>query len=219
MIQFLFPVDKPYRITTRHGEKLWYTNSHRGIDIASNLPSDQSVFIKAPSDGIVRTKWHYQGGNLVELSSEMDGKKILHWMAHNKAFVVPNGTRVRRGDNIALMGNTGLSRGRHLHWHTYIDGMIVDPLIYVTENLYMQNDIIRNEETGSYAFIKQIDGIEKKQPLSYRTMSFANATLDDIWGSNSKKHRHNVSNETYKTYPVYWKFFGGEAQDFIDKNS
>jgi len=218
MTGFLFPVDKPYRITTRHGEKLWYTNSHRGIDIASDLPKNQAVRIVAPNDGIVKTSWHYQGGWLVQLSSEVDGKKILHWMAHMKEFAVPNGTRVQRGENIALMGNTGLSRGRHLHWHSYIDGVVVDPLIYVTENLYMQNDIIRNQETGAYAFVKKHEGREVKQPLSYRTMAFANGTLDSVWGAKSVKHRHNVTKEAYNSFPNHWDFFGGETQEFKDKN-
>ena len=43
---------------------------------------------------------------------------------------VRRGQRVRRGDIIALSGNSGLSLAPHLHYEVRCNGMRVDPIHY-----------------------------------------------------------------------------------------
>jgi murein DD-endopeptidase len=38
---------------------------------------------------------------------------------------------VKRGQEIAAVGNSGLSTGPHLHYEIHINGKVVDPLTYV----------------------------------------------------------------------------------------
>ncbi|GAH66605.1 unnamed protein product, partial [marine sediment metagenome] len=41
------------------------------------------------------------------------------------------GTRVKRGDFIAYVGNTGKSTGPHLHYEVHISQVPVDPINYI----------------------------------------------------------------------------------------
>ena len=55
---------------------------------------------------------------------------ITKYMHSAVTFVVPGDT-VIRGQNIGLVGNTGNSFGSHLHFQIEINGVAVDPLIYL----------------------------------------------------------------------------------------
>jgi murein DD-endopeptidase MepM/ murein hydrolase activator NlpD len=67
-------------------------------------------------------------GNLVELNH---GKGIETRYGHLSKILVQQGSRVRRGQLIALMGSTGRSTGSHLHYEVRIDGRAVNPLPFI----------------------------------------------------------------------------------------
>ncbi|NWO67925.1 M23 family metallopeptidase, partial [Escherichia coli] len=46
---------------------------------------------------------------------------------HLSRIYVRGGERVRRGQRIGAVGNTGLSTGPHLHYELYRNGMAVNP--------------------------------------------------------------------------------------------
>jgi len=51
--------------------------------------------------------------------------------AHASKLLVRTGQRVSRGQRIALVGNSGLATGPHLHYEVHVKGRPVDPLKYV----------------------------------------------------------------------------------------
>jgi hypothetical protein len=55
--------------------------------------------------------------------------------AHLSELKVRNGQRVKRGDVIGLVGNTGLSAGPHLHYEVHKNGEAVDPANYYFNDL------------------------------------------------------------------------------------
>ena len=51
--------------------------------------------------------------------------------AHLSKALVQVGQRVHRGDEIALVGNTGIVTAPHLHYEVIVNGNQQDPLKYV----------------------------------------------------------------------------------------
>jgi murein DD-endopeptidase MepM/ murein hydrolase activator NlpD len=50
---------------------------------------------------------------------------------HLKEYLVKPGTSVKRGDQIALVGNTGRSTAPHLHYEVHLNGIAVNPAKYI----------------------------------------------------------------------------------------
>nr|MBS0037163.1 M23 family metallopeptidase [Saprospiraceae bacterium] len=102
------------------------TIEHYGIDVIA--PKDSPV--KAIMDGVVfMNDWTLQTGNSLGIIHEGN---IVSFYKHN-AYVFKNaGDRVRAGDAIAIIGNTGKQTdGPHLHFELWIDGQPVNPEEYI----------------------------------------------------------------------------------------
>jgi len=98
---------------------------HPGMDFTA--PTGTEVF--ATGDAIVE---------IVEMSKRGNGNTIVlnHGSGyktsymHLDAFNVRSGQKVKRGDVIAWVGNTGLSVAPHLHYEVALDGNPVNPVNY-----------------------------------------------------------------------------------------
>ncbi len=104
---------------------------HAGVDI----PGPVGTPIYATADGIVAHAERQGGyGNMVEINH---GKGIATRYGHLSKILVTDGTRVQRGQLIALMGSTGRSTGPHLHYEVRIDGHAVNPVPFLTTADYL----------------------------------------------------------------------------------
>lgn len=120
------------RITSRYGYR---TNPisgkyglHTGVDIAAKESSD----IVAAYNGVVKdTGYGDKKGNFV-LMEHSDGTQTLY--CHCSEVLVTEGSVIRAGEVIALVGSTGWSTGPHLHFEIHRDGSAVDPLGYIEED-------------------------------------------------------------------------------------
>ena len=106
---------------------------HRGIDITG--PSGYPIF--ATGDGVVESVnvSFYGYGNCVVIDHGF-GYKTRY--AHLKSALVAPGQKVSRGDQIARMGNSGLSTGTHLHYEVIYRGNPVNPWNYLTDDLSVE---------------------------------------------------------------------------------
>ncbi len=101
---------------------------HEGLDIA-NYPGTP---IRVTADGVVSfadTRAGYGRTVIVD-----HGYGIETWYAHNSRIITKKGQKVKRGEQISLLGNTGRSTGPHLHYEVRVNGTPVDPLSYILEN-------------------------------------------------------------------------------------
>jgi murein DD-endopeptidase MepM/ murein hydrolase activator NlpD len=98
---------------------------HEGMDIAAQT----GVPVMAPADGVVIRAGFGSGyGNMVELSHGYGIKTIF---AHNSRLNVKAGQRVKRGDVISYVGDSGSSTGPHLHYEVRVNGLPVNPVKYL----------------------------------------------------------------------------------------
>ncbi len=98
---------------------------HPGLDIAQTIGTE----IIAPADGVVkyagtRTGW----GKTILVEHEYG---IMTRYAHLDSIKVSIYQRVKKGDIIGRVGNTGYSIGPHLHYEIRVYGTPVDPMNYI----------------------------------------------------------------------------------------
>ncbi|MBE0596968.1 MAG: M23 family metallopeptidase, partial [Desulfuromonadales bacterium] len=53
------------------------------------------------------------------------------YYGHNSKILVKVGQRVKRGERIAAVGNTGTSTGSHLHYEVRLNGVSLNPKKYI----------------------------------------------------------------------------------------
>lgn len=95
---------------------------HQGIDIANSM----WMPVKSSADGIVTFSGSKNGfGIIVEIEHKRSGYTTRY--AHLADAKVKAGDRVKRGDVIGSLGNTGISTGPHLHYEVRRDGKALNP--------------------------------------------------------------------------------------------
>jgi murein DD-endopeptidase MepM/ murein hydrolase activator NlpD len=112
----------------RYHPILGYTKLHTGLDLS---PGDG--FVYAAVDGrvaIARADGAY--GNMTVLEhGRVGGQELSTLYAHQARLMVTEGDTVRAGQVIGVVGSTGYSTGRHLHFEVRLDGTPVDPAPYL----------------------------------------------------------------------------------------
>jgi murein DD-endopeptidase MepM/ murein hydrolase activator NlpD len=105
---------------------------HTGVDISALTGTP----VHAAADGIVYTA-EYEGGygKMVVVDH---GNGVRTRYAHLSAFEVVAGQEVRRGQVIALSGNTGRTTSPHLHFEVRMGGNAVNPYPYLTRSVMLQ---------------------------------------------------------------------------------
>ncbi len=99
---------------------------HFGIDIVTQ--ADEAV--KACLDGtVVLASWTSDGGNVMQVQHAGD---LVSVYKHNAVLLKKQGDKVRAGEAIAIVGNSGeLTSGPHLHFELWHHGEAVDPQVYM----------------------------------------------------------------------------------------
>ncbi len=109
----------------KHDPFTGYKQLHRGIDIANH----RGTPIIATADGKVKTVGTF--GSLGKLIVLDHGYGFISRYGHLQKWAVKRGQRVKRGDVIGYMGNTGYSTGPHLHYEVWRNGKALNPRDYI----------------------------------------------------------------------------------------
>jgi murein DD-endopeptidase MepM/ murein hydrolase activator NlpD len=124
-----WPVDNSTTIHSKFGRRLHpiykrYIN-HDGIDIGEKT----SPKIYAAAEGkVIEAAWRGGYGNCI-IISHGNGFKTVY--GHLKSYKVKEGDWVKKGQQIAVMGNTGTSTDTHLHFEVRVNDVPTEPTKYL----------------------------------------------------------------------------------------
>ena len=106
------------------------TKYHSGMDFAASPGTD----VYATGDGeVVKLESNYWGyGNIITIDHGY-GYKTQY--AHLNSFAVKKGQKVKRGQLVGTVGNTGKATGPHLHYEVLKNDVQVDPIHFFFNDL------------------------------------------------------------------------------------
>jgi hypothetical protein len=103
---------------------------HSGLDLLAN----PGTKIRATADGrVAKAGWIGGYGLAVQINHGMGLATIY---GHTSQVLVSRGQYVKKGQIIALSGNTGLSEGPHVHYELRKWGIPVDPSPYMNRDIF-----------------------------------------------------------------------------------
>ena len=104
----------------------WY---HNGIDVATPKGGPMPPLLSCREGIVVRAGWDPWGLGLHVRIDHGNGYETVY--GHMSKLDVGYGQKVKRGQIIGLMGNTGRSTGAHVHFMVKYNGAAQNPLNYV----------------------------------------------------------------------------------------
>jgi len=129
----LWPVPNSGRITSDYGYRSapvkGASTFHQGIDIGvGNLARADRGVVAALAGVVIETGYSKSGGNYIYIDH---GNGVVTRYLHAYKVYVKEGQYVERGEEIMEAGTTGYSSGPHLHFGLWVNGVSVDPLLYI----------------------------------------------------------------------------------------
>ena len=141
----------------------WYYSDgtlHRAIDLRAAVGTP----VYAADGGTVDWAQAWDGhstdgnqsyGNLVRIRhSDYNGGKLQTLYAHLKERKVEYGQTVKEGELIGYSGNTGNSKGPHLHFEVRLNGTRYNPLNWVDSDFTVK-DASTGAHLGAYTSVKR----------------------------------------------------------------
>jgi murein DD-endopeptidase MepM/ murein hydrolase activator NlpD len=102
---------------------------HQGVD----FPARIGTAIQSTGDGVVaEAGWHSGYGNCVRINH---GYGYETWYAHMSHMDVRQGEKVKKGQKIGQVGDTGLSTAPHLHYEVHYKGGPINPINFCMDKL------------------------------------------------------------------------------------
>ena len=131
----VFPSGRPIKkgwLSSPYGSRIspftGLKQHHKGVDFAGK----DGRAIVAVAGGVVTFSGSQQNyGTMIEVNH---GNGYVTRYAHNKINMLKAGDRVKKGQVIAKMGNTGRSTGPHVHFEVIKNGRHVNPKKFINAN-------------------------------------------------------------------------------------
>ena len=131
--ELAWPVPGYTRITSEYGMRVHPITGqyklHTGVDISAPMGAN---FIAANDGIVVKAEYNTAYGRMVVIDH---GGGISTLYAHGSEILVEVGQAVKRGDSILKVGSSGYSTGPHAHFEVRINGVVTDPMPYITNGI------------------------------------------------------------------------------------
>lgn len=122
-----FPVDG--HVSSAYGPRKHPKTGNPGFHSGVDISTPAGLRVRATADGIVIfSGWTAGSGHTIVIEH---GHGFRTAFGHNKRNLVKVGQRVKRNEEIAVSGSTGISTGPHVHYEIWKNGRHVNPATYV----------------------------------------------------------------------------------------
>lgn len=104
------PLTGDFRVTCEYKRKgNWAAGWHTGID----LVGEEKIYSSC-NGKVIKTGYDKSYGNYIVVKNDTDGRH--HWFCHLSKIIIGIGKKVSKTTVIGIMGSTGNSTGKHLHF-------------------------------------------------------------------------------------------------------
>ncbi len=204
---FMWPVSNT-TVGYLYGYTIAYGNFHEGIDLwngsdngESNDSRSKDTKVLAAQDGTVtsiRNDVSAEGdeslgyGNYIIIDHGNGFSTLYAHLIFDGGILVNVGDEVKMGQQIAWMGSTGYSTGKHLHFEIRKDNNRLDPLDFY-------NVVRINDESITYDEDKANDTIQGNSAAQYKYVS-SKGNKNNKENSNNSDKNNNKGEETEIKY-------------------
>ncbi len=137
----------PYQgITSKYGWRIHPTLKKREFHPGSDMRAKYGTKVYATADGVVEYAGNHTRSGYGKLVIIDHNYGFKTYFGHLSRIKVKAGTFVKKGDLIALSGNSGLSNGPHLHYEVRFIQRPLNPYWFIKWNVDNFNQIFQKEK-------------------------------------------------------------------------
>ncbi len=112
---------------------------HSGIDIASFIGAP----VRAAGSGVVIASGWDGNYGISAVVDHQNGLRTVY--AHLSRALVARGQQIKKGQLIALAGNTGMSTGPHLHYEVRLENRPINPMSYLNVDIFRYSAMVNRQ--------------------------------------------------------------------------
>ncbi|MBB4623804.1 M23 family metallopeptidase [Parabacteroides faecis] len=145
----IFPIRKPCRVSSGFGMRYHPVYKRRKFHTGIDISESKGTPVFATGNGVVTRKGYCSGyGNFIEIE-HAGGFRSFY--AHLSRTVVNRGDTVSITQQIACVGNTGVTTGNHLHYEIRKGKRFLNPVGWCS---YLSEILNNNNKQNQYEFSK-----------------------------------------------------------------
>ena len=145
--ELAWPVPGYTRITSPYGMRTHPITGvyklHTGVDISAPTGAN---FVAANDGIVVKAEYNVAYGNMVVIDH---GGGISTLYAHGSQILVQVGQEVKRNEPVLKVGSTGYSTGAHAHFEVRKNGVVTNPMPYITNGIVPNSEEDKEQENKS----------------------------------------------------------------------
>ena len=154
-----------------------FSKTHNGVDMSFEYNTQQHQPIYACSDGVViYNRYKLIGGYIIKIKHN-NGTTSIYGHIQKNSQKIKEGQKVKMGDHIANMGNTGVNcKGCHVHFSIIKNGKYVNPLDYI--NVYKDQTVGKGtEKRYNILHTKTASGIPDEPLLIHNAPNYDSSSV------------------------------------------
>ncbi|MED4360885.1 M23 family metallopeptidase [Bacillus licheniformis] len=169
---------------------------HKGLDIAA--PEGEAV--AAAADGTISKSYQSDSYGQVIFIKHDNGYETVY--AHLSKRLKKEKERVKKGAQIGIIGNTGISTGTHLHFEMHHGSWTEDkryainPLTVLREEAFRQNSIHVHQNAGTMSGAVTV----QKGDTLWRISKDSGISIEEIMRINGLKHSNLKAGQTLRLH-------------------